>query len=70
MRSNSNSFADGFHTINGTKYWIKNGCFHREDGPAIMWVYGREDYYVEGKHISKEDYLYKLHEYKLKENKI
>jgi len=33
----------------GTKYWLLNGKYHREDGPAIEWADGRKFWYLHGK---------------------
>ena len=33
----------------GDKYWILNGLFHREDGPAIEYVSGSKKWYLNGK---------------------
>jgi|JI10StandDraft_1071094.scaffolds.fasta_scaffold1407532_1 hypothetical protein len=30
----------------GTKVWYKEGKYHREDGPAIEWIYGSEEWYL------------------------
>ena len=32
----------------GTRYWILNGKFHREDGPAVERVDGRNHWYLNG----------------------
>ena len=34
---------------NGTKYWYKEGEYHREDGPAIEFSSGGKQWYFEGK---------------------
>jgi hypothetical protein len=41
----------------GTDRWYKNGVWHREDGPAIIWKNGDKAYYLNGKNIKEEDYL-------------
>jgi len=33
---------------NGNKYWILNGQFHREDGPAIEYASGSTFWYFHG----------------------
>lgn len=35
---------------NGTLYWLLNGDFHRENGPAIIYPNGGEEYYIHGAH--------------------
>jgi len=32
----------------GTKRWYKNGKLHRDDGPAIEYVWGDKSWYVNG----------------------
>jgi hypothetical protein len=32
----------------GTKYWFKNGIFHREDGPAVEYTDGSKYWYQYG----------------------
>jgi hypothetical protein len=38
----------------GTKYWYLNGCFHREDGPAIEWTDGGREWWLNG-NLHRED---------------
>ena len=38
----------------GTKYWNRDGKFHREDGPAIEWASGTKEWYRDGK-LHRED---------------
>jgi len=38
---------------NGTKYWLKNDLFHREDGPAIVYKNGSEEWYENGRYHRK-----------------
>lgn len=33
---------------NGTKYWAKDGKYHREDGPAIEAINGDKYWWVDG----------------------
>ena len=40
--------------LDGTKYWIKEGLFHREDGPAIEHANGIKEWFKEGK-LHRED---------------
>lgn len=42
-------FNSGFH-------WYKEGKQHRLDGPASIWLDGREDYYLNGEKLSKEEF--------------
>lgn len=50
---------------NGDEEWFKNGNLHREDGPAyIVYINGKksikdEDYYINGKYISRVNFKYK-----------
>jgi hypothetical protein len=41
-------FEDHF----GTNYWIINGHFHREDGPAIEYANGNKEWFLNGEYIS------------------
>jgi hypothetical protein len=34
---------------NGTKYWYRDGKYHREDGPAIEFADGDKFWYRDGK---------------------
>lgn len=41
---------DGLHIDhNGTKYWHKEGNWHRDDGPAVICPDGREYWFKDGK---------------------
>lgn len=42
----------------GSKQWLQNGLYHRLDGPAII-DRGREEYYVCGVGLSKEEFMSK-----------
>ena len=33
----------------GTKFWIQNGRYHREDGPAIEWYDGTKEWFLNGR---------------------
>ena len=46
---------------NGAKEWHRNGKLHREDGPSLMSFRG-DQFYLEGKHYTKEDYYKYLKE--------
>ena len=35
-------------------FWLKNGAFHREDGPARIWKNGRKSWWVNGEWIKSE----------------
>jgi hypothetical protein len=39
---------------NGAKQWLKEGKFHRHDGPAMEWLDGSKEWWVEGK-LHKEN---------------
>jgi hypothetical protein len=36
---------------NGNKFWYKDGEFHREDGPAMIYVNGFQYWYKNGEYI-------------------
>ena len=38
----------------GTKRWMVDGKYHREDGPAIEWPWGSKEWYLNGK-LHRED---------------
>jgi hypothetical protein len=40
----------------GTKMWFKDGKRHREDGPAIEWHSGRNEWFLYGKPIIEEEF--------------
>ena len=40
----------------GTKYWVLNGERHREDGPAVEWVDGYKEWYLNGKALTEEEH--------------
>jgi len=44
--------------IDGTKYWLKNGKFHRLDGPAIEYSNSDSDryWYIEGERYTEEEF--------------
>lgn len=38
--------------IDGNRFWLdENGKFHREDGPAITWADGHEEFWHNGQII-------------------
>ncbi len=39
-----------------TKYWFKNGHYHRDDGPAIERCDGSGEYYFYSNKYSKNEY--------------
>jgi len=41
---------------NGAKCWFADGKLHRLDGPAVEWVDGTIEFYIDGKKYSKQDY--------------
>jgi hypothetical protein len=43
-----------YEWADGNKWWYLNGLLHREDGPAIEYTTGRNDWYLQGKKISKK----------------
>ena len=40
---------------NGTKYWVLNGCLHRENGPAVEHADGRCEWWVDGELVDCTD---------------
>jgi hypothetical protein len=40
----------------GTKLWYLNGKLHREDGPAIEYLNGYKEWYLEGEQLTEEEY--------------
>jgi len=49
----------------GNKFWMLNGDYHREDGPAIEWTDGDESWFILGKLYTKEGYLKKMRQLKI-----
>jgi len=41
----------------GDKLWFQYGELHRLDGPAVVWGDGYESYYIEGKWLTKEEFM-------------
>ena len=39
---------------NGYMAWYKNNVRHRENGPAIIWPDGHQDYYFNGEHSNEK----------------
>lgn len=39
-----------------SKAWFKNNKCHRENGPAITYLYYREEYWLNDKQYSKKEY--------------
>jgi hypothetical protein len=37
--------------INGTAVWSVSGYYHREDGPAIIYADGRQEFWRNGRYI-------------------
>jgi hypothetical protein len=50
--SNQRDVIDGIYIDHyGNKYHYKNGFFHNEDGPAVIYVSGYKEYHLNGKYI-------------------
>jgi len=49
-----NKYTGYIKFANGTQKWFKNGQWHREDGPAVIGVYGEQFWYKNGK-VHRED---------------
>lgn len=41
----------------GVEVWYKDGKWHREDGPAIIYPSGKKEYYLNMNYIEEKDYL-------------
>jgi hypothetical protein len=37
--------------VDGTQMWYRNGELHREDGPAVIYADGHQEWWVSGKQI-------------------
>ncbi len=37
----------------GSKVWLKDEIYHREDGPAVEYTSGRKSWYLEGKYYER-----------------
>jgi len=40
----------------GNKYWYLDGKLHREDGPAIEFSYGANEWYLYGKFLTEAEH--------------
>ena len=38
--------------------WCIDGKFHREDGPAVTTIQGREEYWLHGQRIKDEEFIF------------
>lgn len=47
---------DGIYKKNNSIFYVKNGKYHRDDGPAILNANGTDDYYFNGFLLSKEQF--------------
>jgi hypothetical protein len=39
----------------GNIFYYQNGVRHREDGPAILWIHGARDWYLNGQMYPSEN---------------
>ena len=39
--------TEPFISNNGTQYWMKSGMYHRTDGPAIIYTYGAQSWFID-----------------------
>ena len=39
--------------------WIINNMMHREDGPAVTDVHGKQEYWLNGKQIKEEEFIWR-----------
>ena len=37
--------------LDGKKHWYRDDKLHREDGPAVEWWHGEEQWYFNGRHL-------------------
>ena len=51
-----NPYGAAYIGTDGYKAYCINGKYHRLDGPAIIWQNGNENYYINGKNLSKEEF--------------
>jgi len=42
------------------KLWYLNGKLHREDGPATEWSDGSKNWYLNGKKLTKKEFLKRI----------
>ena len=42
---------------NGDKCWYRNGKLHHEDGPAVEWADGTRFWYLDGKSLTKSEFM-------------
>ena len=55
MKDNWSVYTDKI----GNKWWLLDGCIHREDGPAVEFVSGEKQYYLNGAYCGNEqDFIY------------
>ena len=45
-----------FVNLFGGKYWYLNGKLHRENGPAVEYADGTEEWWLNGNYYDKPDY--------------
>jgi hypothetical protein len=41
---------------NRDKYWYLNGKLHREDGPAIEYLNGTKEWWLNGEQLTEEEF--------------
>lgn len=60
--------GDGeYRTRRGTKLWFKDEVLHREDGPALITKDGIENWYLNGKRLTKSEWDNKMAPNKLRD---
>ena len=55
---------------NGSKFWWLNEELHREDGPAIEWLDGTKEWYLNGVELSEQDFNTRMNTKELTINPI
>ena len=55
---------------NGSKLWWLNEELHREDGPAIEWLDGTKEWYLNGVELSEQDFNTRMNTKELTINQI
>ena len=53
-----NPYGPAIICKDGRKFYIIEGEYHRLDGPAIIWLNGKEEYCINNKLLSKEEFEY------------
>ena len=63
-----NAKERGMNIPTYSKEWLKNGKYHREDGPAFDFVNGTKSWYLDGVQYTEEQFNQWLAKKELNEN--